>query len=100
MDGIYFNLEDNDIELTSAGVIKKAEISSQCCALIATSQVCRLTKPEVGEQVAAKIINNRDSNVTPILESAIRAVEDDGGNDVEIYLNDDDQLVFKADYDD
>jgi len=95
MEGIYFNFSTNDIEIRDDGTFKKAEIGSQNCTLIAMSQICRLTKPEVGEQLGTKLILAK--NVNSSISAAKRAVEQDGGKDVEITFNEG-NLSFKARY--
>ena len=99
MTGLFFDFENNDIVLQENGSFKTADIGSQNCALIATSQVCRLQKPEIGEQLAAKIINRKGVNINRDITKAIAAVKRDGGKNVEILINEYGQLSFKANYD-
>lgn len=98
MDGFFFNFEDNDIVLTANGSFATADIGSQNCAFIAMSQVCRLTEPEIGEQLAAKIINRKGVNIQRDISKAIAVVKKDGGTDVSILINAQGELSFKATY--
>lgn len=98
MRGLFFNFEDNDIVLQDDGSFETSDIGSQNCAFIATSQVCRLTAPQIGEQLAAKIINGNAVNVNRSISKAVTAVKKDGGTDVSIILNEHGQLSFKATY--
>lgn len=99
MDGLFFDFEHNDIVLKDDGSFATADIGSQNCALVATSQICRLTTPEVGEQLAVKILNRKGVNIERDITRAISAVKKDGGKDVLIRLDDDGKLSFKASYD-
>lgn len=99
MEGIYFDFENNDIVIDTDGTFKTAEIGSQNCALIANSQVCRLTTPEVGETLAGKIINGKSVNINRYISRAISAVKKDGGKNVKILINEDNELSFYAEYD-
>ena len=99
MDGLFFDFENNDIVLNDDGDFDASDIGSQNCAFVANSQVCRLTRPEVGESLAAKIINSKGVNNAMGITKAVAAVKKDGGTNVEILINEDSQLSFKADYD-
>lgn len=98
MDGFLFDFENNDIIIKDDGSFETANIGSQNCALISTSQVCKLTAPEVGEQLAVKILNRKTGRLDTDINKAKRAVERDGGTNVEINITEDQQLTFKADY--
>jgi len=99
MDGFFFDFENNDIVLKADGSFATSDIGSQNCAFIANSQICRLTRPEVGELLSAKIINRKGVNIDRDIAKAIAAVEKDGGINVKILLNEDGQLSFYAEYD-
>jgi len=99
MNGLYFDFENNDIVLKDDGSFATAEIGSQNCAFIATSQVCRLTKPEIGEMLMARLINRKGVGSASDIARAKVAVEKDGGKNVAILINAAGQLSFKADYD-
>lgn len=98
MNGLFFDFENNDIVIQDDGSFAASNIDSQCCALIATSQVCRLTKPHIGEQLAVKLMNRKNANVTRDIEKAKKAVRDDGGKDVSIVISEEGQLSFNAVY--
>lgn len=81
------------------GPFTKAIIDNQNVALIAVSQVCRITKPELGAQVGARIVNRRTSEIASVLADAKKQAQDDGATDVTIELTDE-QLLFKGRYED
>ena len=96
MEGLFYDFELNDIVIKDDGTFATAEIDSQNCALISLSEVCRLTKPEVGVRLGARIINRREEDVLNVVAEAKRAVEADGGTDVFISVKGD--LQFEAKY--
>lgn len=98
MVGIYYDFIDGDIHFDSNGAIEKAVIDNQNCALIACSEVCRLTKPELGAVLGARILNRHPVDATARLAEARRMVEDDGGKKVTITLTDSKNVEFHADY--
>lgn len=99
MNGLRFDFESNDIIIGSNGSFETSNIDGQNCALIALSQICIITKPEVGEQLASKLQNRKTRSVSADVSAAIRAVEADGGRNVIIEVDDDEQLFFDANYD-
>ena len=99
MNGLYFDFEKRDLVIKADGSFKTERIDSQNCALIACSQVCRLTKPHVGEQLPVKLYNRKTRNIGKVISSAVRAVERDGGKDVRIWIDDYGNLQFVAKYD-
>lgn len=99
MNGLRFDFEDNDLTLNAKGSFVASNIDSQNCALIAVSEVCRLTRPAVGERLGMKLVNRRNRNVSVDIARAVRAVEADGGRNVSITLNREQQLQFIATYD-
>jgi hypothetical protein len=98
MEGLYFDFENNDIVLNAAGSFVTADIGSQNCALISTSQICRLTKPEIGEQLAVKLLLRKGTGSKTDIARSVAAVQKDGGTDVSILLDSLGQLSFKATY--
>jgi len=99
MTGLKFDFDTGDLLLGSDGTFVKANIDSQCAALIAVSQVCRLTKPEIGAQIGTRIVNRPVGVVQSILAEARRMVEQDGGADVKIALDENNNLLISATYD-
>ena len=99
MNGFFFDFENNDIVLNAGGSFDTSDIGSQNCAFVANSQVCRLTTPEVGELLSAKIINRKGVNIDRDITKAIAAVKKDGGTDVNISITEDGELSFRAVYD-
>lgn len=81
------------------GPFTKGIIDNQNVALIAVSQVCRLTKPELGAQVGARIINRRTSEIASVLADAKKQAQNDGATDVVIEMTDE-QLLFTGRYED
>ncbi len=98
MIGFVFNFENNDFDVDTSGTIITNSIDSQNCALIAVSELCRLTAPEVGARLAARLINRRARSARKDIAEAERMVERDGAKRVRIYLNTDGTLQFTADY--
>jgi hypothetical protein len=97
MEALFFDFEANDIAIKSDGSFKTSDTGSQNCALIANSQICRLTVPEKGEQLVARILNGKTFNINADIAKAKRAVEKDGGTNVKISLVDG-QLTYNATY--
>jgi len=98
MTGMFFDFDVNDIVLNENGGFATSKLGAQNCALIATSQTCRLTYPEVGEMLAARLINRRNKNTSHDIRLAKKAVERDGGKKVQILVTDTGQLSFNAIY--
>lgn len=96
--GLRFDFEHNDIVLKSNGQFADTYIDSQCCALVSLSQICRLTKPEVGAQLATRLYNRRTVSTASAVASAKRMVEKDGGRNVYISVDENSDLKFEADY--
>ena len=97
MEGLRLDFEERDLIMN--GGFATTVIDSQNCALIALSQVCRITKPHVGEQIASKLQNRKRRAVSAVIAAAVRAVEKDGGKNVSITIDDNEQIQFKATYD-
>lgn len=100
MNGLRYDFENGDIMIGANGSFVSTVIDGQNAALIALSQVCRLTKPEVGAQVGARVINVPPNRVASILAEAERMIQSDGGTNVVVQLTDAGDLYFKATYDD
>lgn len=98
MTGIKFDFEKGDITIDSTGSFSIAEIDNQNVALIALSQVCRLTFPEVGAQIGSRLINTPVSGVSAILADAKRQAEADGAKDVKVSFTQDNKLIFVGKY--
>ncbi len=99
MNGIIFDFESHDIPILGGSFVE-TEVSSQTCALIAISQICRISDASLGESLVQKIENTRPSFANKQIAKAIRAVENDGGKNVRIFLNGTEQLQFYAEYGD
>lgn len=100
MNGLFFDWETHDIAINGSGAFSATEVSSQTCALIALSHVCRLTKPELGADLANKLVNRRHTKASRFLAEAERMVERDGGRRVSITLDEQERLQFEAEYGD
>ncbi len=103
MIGMMYDFEAADIRFDDFGAIEKAVIDNQNCALIATSEVCRITRPEVGAYLFARVINRQAKDVKQLVADARRMVEADGGKQVYLTPVLDDHgrvanVTFKADY--
>jgi len=59
MTGLKFDFDVGDIVIDTDGSFVKANIDSQCAALIALSQICRLTVP-------LKFLNLDKTSITEI----------------------------------
>lgn len=99
MNGLKFDFDSGDITINASGSFQTATIDNQNVALIALSQVCRLTKPEVGAQIGARIINRRAVNVVAVLAEAKRMAENDGATNVTIEITNNDNITFLGTYD-
>lgn len=98
ISALFFNFDDNDIVIGSNGSFVVTDTSNQNVALIAMSQVCRVTYPEVGAQLGSRIVNQRSSAVSAVISEAVRAAESDGASNVSITLSGND-IQFKGTYD-
>ena len=98
ISALFFNFDDDDIAIGSSGSFVVADTGNQTVALIAMSQVCRVTSPEVGVQLGSRILNQRSSAVNAVISEAVRAAETDGATDVAITLSGND-IQFKGTYD-
>lgn len=98
ISALFFNFDDNDIVIGSSGSFVVSDTGNQNVALIAMSQVCRVTYPEVGVQLGSRILNQRSSAVSAVISEAIRAAESDGASNVSITLSGND-VQFKGTYD-
>lgn len=97
ISALFFNFDDNDIVIGSSGSFVVADTGNQNVALIAMSQVCRVTYPEIGVQLGSRIVNQRSSSANAIISEAVRAAETDGATDVAITLSGND-IQFKGTY--
>ena len=87
-----------DIVIDANGSFATALIDSQNAALITLTQVCRITKPEIGAQAYSFMTNRTVISILPILSEAKRMVERDGGSNVQIEIIDG-NLKISATYD-
>lgn len=94
-----FDFENNDIILQENGTFKSTTVDNQNCALISLSQVCRITRPILGAQIGSRLINRQRRHVSSILSSAKRMVQDDGGKNVVVDFDLNENLIFIAEYD-
>lgn len=98
MVGLKYDFTENDITISSDGSFTTAVTDNQNVALIALSQVCRLTVPELGAQVGARLINIRRSQAPSVLFDAVRMAESDGAKNVRVEFVTDNQLIFEGSY--
>lgn len=99
MTGFYFNFDENDIQLTPAGGIRISNTDGQCCALIAVSEICRITQPQIGVRLASRIIDRHQRNLFSLIKEAEREVKRDGARVVKIRMGENEQMTFYAEYD-
>lgn len=97
MTGLKFNFDEGDITI-SDGRFVTANIDNQNVALIALSQVCRLTRPEVGAQIGARLLNRKLVSVNAVLTDAEQQARGDGATDVFVGFNDKNELIFRGSY--
>ncbi len=100
MNGLKFDFNTNDVELDPSGQFLTATIDNQNVALIAISQVCRLTAPQVGAQIASRLINRPAGGVASILEDARSQAKKDGAKNVKIGFTNEGKLTFSGRYED
>lgn len=98
MKGIKYDFDTYDIGTDSTGAVEMAITDNQNAALIALSQVCRITVPELGAQIGSQLQNRRLSSVGSVLASAERMIASDGGRNPSVTFVNTDQLTFTADY--
>lgn len=99
MTGLKYDFDQNDLVIGANGSFISATTDNQNVALIAVSQVCRLTKPEVGAQIIAQLVNRKPVSVSSVLSEAKRQAQNDGAYDVVVALTNDDELKFTGTYD-
>lgn len=75
------------------------EVDNQTCARIATEKVCRLTYPELGVEMGARLLNRHPKYAAELIAEAERQVKKDGAIDARI-TRDGEQFNFYADYGD
>lgn len=97
MTGLKFNFDEGDITI-SDGRFVTANIDNQNVALIALSQMCRLTRPEVGAQIGARLLNRKLVSVNAVLTDAEQQARRDGATDVFVGFNDKNELIFRGSY--
>lgn len=97
MVGLKFSFDVNDVEIVD-GAFAIANTDSQNVALIALSQVCRLTAPEVGAQIPARIINVKTPNADAVFSDAMSQAKKDGAKNVFVGFDNDNNLIFKGSY--
>lgn len=100
MVGLVFDFEKGDIVIDASGSFATAGIDNQNIALIALSQVCRLTFPEIGAQIGPRLMNIPKSRAGAILADAKHQAEADGAKNVKIQFTNTDQLIFVGEYED
>ncbi len=99
MRGIVYDFNVGDVVISESGPFVKGTIDNQNVALIAVSQVCRITKPEIGAQIGARIVNRRASEIAGVLADAKKQAQNDGATNVVIEMTDE-QLLFTGRYED
>lgn len=99
MKGIVYDFSVGDVVISEDGPFVKGTIDNQNVALIAVSQVCRITKPEIGAQIGARIVNRRTSEIAGVLADAKKQAQNDGATNVVIEMTDE-QLLFTGRYED
>lgn len=97
MNGLRFDFATNDLIIES-GSFATANIDNQTVALISISQICRLTRPELGAQLPSKLINRKVPSVSSILLDAVTMAENDGATNVSVRFIDSDNLQFLGTY--
>lgn len=88
MTGLKYDFDVGDITLSQTGQFDTAQTDNQCVALIAVSQVCRLTYPYYGAQIGARLMNVPYSRSQPILSEAKTMAQKDGAVAVDISIKD------------
>ena len=99
MRGLKFDFDIGDISIVD-GEFETAVIDNQNIALIAISQVCRLTRPEVGAQLPARIANCKPYVINEVIRDARQQAKKDGATDVVVSISDRGVLTFSGTYED
>ena len=99
MNGLYYSFDRYDIEIGSNGSFVTANTDNQNVALISMSQVCRLTRPELGAEIPARIINVRRSSADAVFSDAMQQARSDGATDAFVGFDQNDNLIFRGNYD-
>lgn len=98
MRGFKFDFNTSDLIIGTDGQFPVASIDNQNVALIAVSQVCVVTKPEIGAQIGARLMNRPINLVGSVLADAKRQAESDGAKNVVIKFTKNGQLIFTGAY--
>lgn len=98
MRGFKFDFNTSDLIIGTDGQFPVATIDNQNIALIAVSQICVVTKPEIGAQIGSRLINRHTGSVGSALAEAKRQAESDGAKNVVIKFTKNGQLIFTGAY--
>jgi hypothetical protein len=98
MHGLKFDFEKGDLVINASGAFEIGSTDNQNVALIATSQVCRLTRPEFGAQIGSRMVNQNYASINSILADAKRQAETDGAKNVSVRFTEEQQLIFVGTY--
>ena len=99
MTGLKFDFDIGDIVIDQ-GRFVTANIDNQNVALISLSQICRLTRPELGAQIGARLLNRKPVSVSAVLVDAERQAKSDGATNVFVGFSDSNSLTFGGKYED
>lgn len=97
MTGLLYDFDQQDIVI-KGGRFVTANVDNQTVALVAVSQVCALTKPQLGAQLTARLANRRTVNTSSAIADAIQQAQEDGATDVSIQFIDNELLNFEGKY--
>lgn len=101
MTGLKFDFDIGDIVIdVDKGRFVTANIDNQNVALISLSQICRLTRPELGAQIGARLLNRKPVSVSAVLVDAERQAKADGATNVFVGFSDSNALTFRGKYED
>ena len=99
MTGLKFDFDIGDIVIDQERFVT-ANIDNQNVALISLSQICRLTRPELGAQIGARLLNRKPVSVSAVLVDAERQAKADGATNVFVGFSDSNSLTFRGKYED
>lgn len=97
MEGLIFDFDEGDLVIAGEA-FAHGNIDNQNVALIAISQVCRVTEPQVGAQITARLTNRKTVSTAAVLADAVAQAKADGARNVSIELDEDNQLIFQGTY--
>lgn len=99
MTGLKYDFDIGDLVVSSTGSFAAAVTDNQNVALIAVSQICRLTVPSLGAAIGRRLMNRSVKSAQPVLTPASKMAQKDGAKNAKVTIVDQ-HLEFSGEYED